>query len=244
IVGSPFGTNVFRLAGPNVGGPGVDVVETNLFTMVGKIFVRPPTTTSLGAGPNPSVTGQPVTLTATVSQVTPAPEIIAGTVTFMDGSTSLGDVTIASGSASLTTSALSVGTHSLSAIYSGNPDFVGSTSAVVAQAVNQGATSTSISSTPNPATIGQTGTISVTVSPVAPAAGVPAGTVTIMDGVTSLGVVTLVNGSASLATSALTAGTHSLTAAYGGSPSFLASTSAAVTQTVNVLTTTTVASTP
>src|SRR5262249_54757860 len=229
-----------RLAGPNVGGPGVDVVETNLFTMVGKIFVRPPTTTSLSAGPNPSVTGQPVTLSATVSQVTPAPEIIAGTVTFMDGATSLGVVTVdAAGTASLTTSALAVGTHSLSAVYSGNPDFEGSTSAVVAQAVNQGATSTSISSTPNPTTIGQTVTISVTVSPVAPAAGVPAGSVTIMDGITSLGVVTLVNGSASLATSALTAGTHSLTAAYGGSTSFLASTSAAVTQTVNVLTTTT-----
>lgn len=39
VVGSPFGTNVFRVEGPDVGGPGVDVIETNLFTVQGKIAV-------------------------------------------------------------------------------------------------------------------------------------------------------------------------------------------------------------
>jgi hypothetical protein len=38
IVGSPFGTNVFRLEGPNVGGPGVNLIETNLFSITGRLF--------------------------------------------------------------------------------------------------------------------------------------------------------------------------------------------------------------
>ena len=37
IVGSPTGNNVFRIEGPNAGGPGVDVWETRLFTVMGKV---------------------------------------------------------------------------------------------------------------------------------------------------------------------------------------------------------------
>src|SRR5262249_61383638 len=116
-------SNVFRISGPNVGGPGVNVVETNLFRVTGKIFVPPATSTTLTATPNPSVTGQTVTLTATVAPVTPAPEALNGSVTFRDGATSLGVVTIVNGSASLTISTLAVGAHSLTADYSGRPAF-------------------------------------------------------------------------------------------------------------------------
>ncbi|MGA9524780.1 MAG: choice-of-anchor D domain-containing protein, partial [Myxococcaceae bacterium] len=42
VVGSPFGTNIFRVEGPNVGGPGVNVIQTNLFAVQGKVFVPPP----------------------------------------------------------------------------------------------------------------------------------------------------------------------------------------------------------
>jgi hypothetical protein len=38
ITGSPFNTNFLRIDGPNVGGPGVNTIQTNLFTIVGKIF--------------------------------------------------------------------------------------------------------------------------------------------------------------------------------------------------------------
>lgn len=37
VVGSPYDTNFFRVEGPNVGGPGVNVVQTNLFSVQGKI---------------------------------------------------------------------------------------------------------------------------------------------------------------------------------------------------------------
>lgn len=37
VTGSPFGTNFFEIDGPNVGGPGINSVSTNLFQLVGKI---------------------------------------------------------------------------------------------------------------------------------------------------------------------------------------------------------------
>src|SRR5499426_207092 len=39
ITGSPTGNNIFRVDGPNVGGPGVNTIQTDLFTVIGKIFV-------------------------------------------------------------------------------------------------------------------------------------------------------------------------------------------------------------
>ena len=38
VVGSPTGNNIFRIAGPNVGGSGVNTIQTNLFAVSGKIF--------------------------------------------------------------------------------------------------------------------------------------------------------------------------------------------------------------
>lgn len=37
VTGSPLGTNVFRIEGPDIGGPGVDRIETDLFTLMGKV---------------------------------------------------------------------------------------------------------------------------------------------------------------------------------------------------------------
>lgn len=38
VKGSPCGTNVFRIDGPDIGGPGVDFIETDLFTVTGKVY--------------------------------------------------------------------------------------------------------------------------------------------------------------------------------------------------------------
>src|SRR5262249_20972804 len=40
ITGSPLGTNFFRIDGPNIGGTGVNSIQTNLFVIVGKLFAR------------------------------------------------------------------------------------------------------------------------------------------------------------------------------------------------------------
>jgi hypothetical protein len=50
VVGSPFGTNIFRIDGPNAGGPGVDTKQTNLFKVQGK--------SSTGTLPTPLVVGR------------------------------------------------------------------------------------------------------------------------------------------------------------------------------------------
>src|SRR5262249_1360145 len=68
--------------------------------------------TTLTSSLNPSLFGQPVTFTATVTAVAPATGTPTGTVTFRDGTTSLGTVMLnASGIATLTTTTLSVGGH-------------------------------------------------------------------------------------------------------------------------------------
>src|SRR5207247_579243 len=120
-------------------------------------------------------------------------------------------VTLVNGSASFSTAALAAGSHPLTAAYNGSAAFAASTSAVVTQLVNApaaAATTTNLTSTPNPSTTGQAVTLSATVTS---AAGVPTGTVTFRDGATVLGTVTLVNGSASISIeiSSLSVETHS-----------------------------------
>ncbi|NTU85927.1 MAG: DUF11 domain-containing protein, partial [Chloroflexales bacterium] len=82
---------------------------------------------------NPAPEGQAVTFSTTVSgsQVTPT-----GTVTFKDGTTTIGTATLnASGQAQLTTSALTNGTHPITAVYEGDNIYGSSTSPVVSQVI-------------------------------------------------------------------------------------------------------------
>src|SRR5205823_15008247 len=94
--------------------------------------------------------------------------------------------------------------------------------------VNPAATSTGLASSPNPSTFGQSVALTATVSPSA-----ATGTVTFKDGSTSLDTGTLSNGTATLTLSTLATGPHSLTAVYGGDANDAASTSPALTHTVN-----------
>ena len=38
VVGSPTGNNIFRVAGPNIGGSGINTIQTNLFAVSGKLY--------------------------------------------------------------------------------------------------------------------------------------------------------------------------------------------------------------
>ena len=183
----------------------------------------------------PTVFGQAVVLTASVTPVPPATGTPTGMVTFMDGTTTLGTGTLDStGTATFTATTLSVGTHSLTAVYGGGGVFNGSTSSAATQTVNQASTTTIVTSSSNPSTAGQSTTFTATVTAAAPGGGTPTGTVTFMDGTTTLGTGTLdSNGQATFQTSTLTMGPHTITAVYGGDSNFTASTSTALTQTVN-----------
>jgi Big-like domain-containing protein len=194
---------------------------------------RAATATTLGSSPNPSTFGESVTLTATVS-----PSAATGTVTFSDGSTSLGTASVgASGVATLSTSALSVGTHQLTATYNGDANYSTSTSSALTQTVNSGATATttSVVSSDNPSVYGDSVKFTATIN-----FSSATGSVTFKDGATSLGTISVVSGQASLSTSSLAGGSHSITAVYSGDGSFAGSTSLAFPQTVNKASTTTV----
>jgi hypothetical protein len=63
----------------------------------------------------------------------------SGTVTFNDGTTVLGMASLSGGRATFTSSTLMTGMHSITAVYSGDTVFMGSTSAVLVQTVQQSA---------------------------------------------------------------------------------------------------------
>jgi len=184
---------------------------------------RSATSTTLASSANPSGYGSSVTFTATVTGSSPT-----GTVTFNDGTTNLGTGAVSGGKATLATSTLIVGTHSITAAYSGDTKNNASTSSALTQTVNKAATSTALVSSLNPSGYGATVTFTATVT-----GGSPKGTVTFKDGTTTLGASSVSSGKATLTLSNLTVGNHSVTAAYGGDTNNTSSTSAALTQTVN-----------
>jgi hypothetical protein len=97
------------------------------------------TSTALSSSRNPSQFGQLVTFTATVSVNAPGGGKPTGTVTFYDGSAVLGTGTLSGGGkATFKTSSLAVGSHTITAVYGGDVNFIGSTSPPLIQVV-QGA---------------------------------------------------------------------------------------------------------
>jgi hypothetical protein len=196
------------------------------------------TTTSLQSSSNPSVFGQSVTLTATVTGNSPT-----GTVQFKDGATSLGmPVTLSSGAASLTTMALTPGGHNITAVYSGDTDNIGSTSSMFTQTVNQAATSTGLLSSINPSAAGQSSTFTATVTVLSPGAGTPTGTVTFFFGDGLSSTVNLTGSTAGSAHSYAVGGTYTVTAVYGGDGNFSGSNSSNLSQQVTTVSSTAVTS--
>ena len=185
------------------------------------------TSTAVVASPSPSVYGQSVTFTATVTAVAPGAGTPTGTVTFMDGSVSLGIGTLGNtGMATYTTSALAVGAHSITAVYGGDGNFSGSPSSVLAEAVTQDGSTAVVTSPTDPSFLNESISFTVLVSAAAPGTATPTGTVQFqVDGANFGSPVTLVNGNAtSKSISTLKLGTHTVTASYSGDPDFTAST--------------------
>ena len=95
---------------------------------------RAATTVALASSVNPAVTGQAATFTATVAAVAPGAGTPTGTVTFQDGDVVLETVAVgADGTATFTTSFAAAGGHAITAVYSGDPNFVGSSQALTEQ---------------------------------------------------------------------------------------------------------------
>jgi hypothetical protein len=197
-------------------------------------LVNPSST--LASSSNPSIAGQGVTFTATFSGSAGTP---TGTVDFRDGATSISgcaSVVLSNGSASCTTSGLAVGSHSITAAYSGNASYNPGTSPAVTQAVDGGSGSASaslgIDSSAYTITAGQSVTFTVTLSG---NAGTPTGTINFRTGSVSIagcGAVAIAAGSATCTTSSLAAGSHAVTGLYSGGGNYGAGIAGPITQTV------------
>jgi hypothetical protein len=92
------------------------------------VVTSPMVTVTLAGTPNPVFLNNPITLTATLTATGGTP---TGAVSFLDGGAPIGSVTLSGLTASLVTSTLSVGTHNITAVYSGDSNFGSATSAVL-----------------------------------------------------------------------------------------------------------------
>jgi uncharacterized repeat protein (TIGR03803 family) len=185
------------------------------------------TTTSLVSNLNPSVFGQAVTLTATVSAggLTPT-----GKVYFKSGTTTIGNGTLSGGIAAITTSTLAPGSYAITATYSGDTEHAASVSTTLTQVVNDATSATTLTSSANPVKSGHTVKFTANVTS---STAKPTGTVTFKDGKITLGTGTLGNGLANFNTSTLSVGSHNITAVYGGNPEIIGSTSSVLVQVVD-----------
>ena len=105
------------------------------------------TTTALSATPTSVPAGQAVILKATVSPVG-GTSVATGSIVFQDGSTAIQSVPLVMGAATLSLSALSVGSHTVTAVYSGDAADLKSTS--VSQIITVTAASAPVPSPPTP----------------------------------------------------------------------------------------------
>lgn len=159
------------------------------------------------------------------------PNVPSGSLTFtLDGATVSG---ACNGTASpLTCSAaavsaiqLAVGMHTVSATIAGDADYSGATGTSTLTVLQEG-TSTTLSDSAATVSSGQTLTVTASVS--ALGGDMPSGSITFMDGTTTLVTEALANGTAAFSTSALSPGTHHVTAVYAGSADFAPSSSSSL----------------
>ena len=210
-----------------------------------------PTTTVVTSSSNPSVVGQTVTYTATVSVNTPGSGTpsAADTVTFKDNGTTItcgtGSVAFNGTTATCTAKYTATGTHPITAVFSGDVNYATSTSTAITQTVNQAATTSAVTSSADPSTTGQSVTYTATIAVTAPGTGTPPATdtVTFKDNGTTItcgtGSVAFNGTTATCVVKYTVVGTHPITAVFGGDTNYAGSTSPADTQTVNGAPTTT-----
>jgi hypothetical protein len=199
-----------------------------------------PTTTVLtwaSGSSSPSVYGQPVTFSVTVTANSPSVATPIGSVTFYRDGAAIGTKTLSGGRATLSTTYTTVGSHSFTASYAGNASFVASSDSTgVSQTVNPAGTTTAItwaSGSSSPSVYGQPITFVATVTANAPSVVTPSGSVTFYRDGVSIGTVSLSGGHASISTTYTTVGMHTFSASLFASTSFQASASSTLSQTVN-----------
>jgi hypothetical protein len=105
------------------------VTNGEILLNTGGTFVK------LNSSPNPSKQGEAVTFQVSVAAGLTGQAIPSGSITLKDGSTVLATLTLDSGRTRFVTSSLSVGTHTITAFYSGNSRFNPNQSPPITQTV-------------------------------------------------------------------------------------------------------------
>lgn len=214
------------------------------------------TSVTLAASPNPSSVDQPVTFNATINFVTSGTAQPTGTVTYFDGGVQLSNClftgTVAApfknGSVPpCTVPLITQGSHIITAQYTGDGNFLPSTSLPLSQTVNTTTTTTSVASATNPSAVNALVTFTATVTPSFSAGkATPMGTVsfsaTPAGGVTApltcVQPVTVTTSGSGVTTASCTAplnaaGNYTVTAAYSTTDTNFASSTGTITQSVN-----------
>ncbi len=181
------------------------------------------TSTTVTSSVNPSVFGQPVSFSASIS---PVPD--GGIVQFSVDGTDLGGPvsvnTLTGAATSPINSSLGVGSHAVSARYSGDANFSSSGGSLSGgQRVNRAATTTTVASSTDPARVGQRVTYMATVVVVPPGAGSPTGRVRFTDNsspISSCGEATFSTGRATCTAIYPRMGSHVIVATYSGDTHF------------------------
>jgi hypothetical protein len=187
-------------------------------------YIRGASKMVLTTSGSPSLVGQPVTFTSTITSTYGAlPD--GDLVTFYDGAAVLASAPLTNGTATFTTSSLLAKGHVIKAVFPGDNLFVGS-SRTLTQTIQKYSTVTKLTASPNPLNFGQVLTLSVNLTSTGPK--VPTGKVKFLDGTIAIGTVTISGGVATLAKAKLAIGTHPITAQYLGDPGSAVSTSSIV----------------
>jgi hypothetical protein len=180
--GTPTGTVQFSVNGSAVGSPvtlsggqatyssstlaiGSDSItavysgDSNFFgsaaTALSQAVNKANTATSLVSSANPVIFGQPVTFTATISPVAPSTGTPTGTVQFSVNGSAVGSpVTLSGGQATYSSSTLAIGSDSITAVYSGDSNFIGSAATALSQAVNKATQTITFTAPTSPVTYG------------------------------------------------------------------------------------------
>lgn len=193
------------------------------------------TTTTLSLLPAVPLAGQPVMLTATVTPATAGAVAVSGTVLFYNGTTQIGSGAIAAGQATATLT--STTSASLTAVYSGDSNYLPSASTPIAASTTLEPVSVSLATSGASGLAGTNVSLTAQVSGTASAGAAPAGTVSFYVAGTVpalLGTATLTAGTggaasvAQLNTQGIPSGSQSLYAIYSGDASFASGVSASV----------------
>ena len=178
------------------------------------VDVQAQSTTQLLSSTNPSVFGDSVIFTATVTSVGNGAGA-TGTVQFVADGKPLGTAQLSNGVAQYSTPSLPAGVHAISAVYEASAANASSTSAVMDQVVQETTTATQSSFSPSPGIAGKSVALTATIKLVT-GAGIPTGQLTFTDAGKVLGTATLSGSGAATINANLASGTHPIVVTYAG----------------------------